>query len=109
MKIPEDGTYCDNTFEWCNDGIVPQIDQLQHMLEGELADYYKNFNEDGIFYCRDIHALPPESGAGSEAQGIKSMLQCDPRRRQSLGATSALMNAGKADSGRRSRRTCCAL
>ena len=35
----EDGTYCDNTFEWCNDGIVPQIDQLQHMLEGELADY----------------------------------------------------------------------
>lgn len=45
----EDGTYCDNTFEWCNDGIVPQIDQLQHMLEGELADYYKNFNETVFF------------------------------------------------------------
>lgn len=72
----EDGTYCDNTFEWCNDGIVPQIDQLQHMLEGELADYYKNFNEDGIFYCRDIHALPPNQVQVLEAQGIKSMLQC---------------------------------
>ena len=70
----EDGTYCDNTFEWCNDGIVPQIDQLQHMLEGELADYYKNFNEDGIFYCRDIHALPPSQVQVLEAQGIKSML-----------------------------------
>ena len=66
----EDGTYCDNTFEWCNDGIVPQIDQLQHMLEGELADYYKNFNEDGIFYCRDIHALPPNQVQVLEAQGI---------------------------------------
>ena len=38
--------------------------------------YYKNFNEDGIFYCRDIHALPPNQVQVLEAQGIKSMLQC---------------------------------
>ena len=82
----EDGTYCDNTFEWCNDGIVPQIDQLQHMLEGELADYYKNFNEDGSFLLPRHPCTAPESGAGSGgARHQVHAAVCDPRRRQAQG------------------------
>ena len=53
----EDGSYSKNTFEWCNRGIEPQKEMLQHVSYAYLGDYYANFNEDGIFYCRDIQGL----------------------------------------------------
>lgn len=38
--------------------------------------YLENFNEKGIFYCRDIAALEPKQRDMLESQGIKSVLQC---------------------------------
>ena len=56
----------------------PEIGNLQHVpyaddLEG---GYQSNFNESGVFYCRDIDALTPQQREILEPQGIKSMLQC---------------------------------
>lgn len=73
----EDGRYCCNTFEWCNDGVSSEIDNLRKVSYEELGgDYMSNFNEDGIFYCRDVTMLSPEQYAVVAPQGIKSMLQC---------------------------------
>ncbi len=74
----EDGLYTRNTFEWCGEGIEPQIDNLRMVsYEKELGGNYRdNMNDDGIFYCHDISELSPIQYEMLAKQGIKSMLQC---------------------------------
>lgn len=71
-----DGRVCRNTFEWCADGVAPQIDSLQNCVYEEMGNYPENFDENGIFCCRDIRELPPENYRDLAPQGIVSMLQC---------------------------------
>ncbi|MBQ2819518.1 MAG: diguanylate cyclase [Clostridia bacterium] len=72
----DDNTHCFNTFEWCNEGIEPQIDILQAIsYETDIPDYEKQFNENAVFYCPDIKELPQHLRDILEPQGIKSMLQ----------------------------------
>lgn len=73
----EDNSYCSNTYEWCNEGIRPEIDGLQHLsYETDIPDYQDNFNEQGIFYCPDVEVLTPKIYEMTQMQGIRSMLQC---------------------------------
>jgi len=73
----EDNTSCSNTFEWCNEGITPEIDFLQDVSYiTDIAGWPEVFDEQGIFYCTDITTLAPHFRAILEPQGIKSMLQC---------------------------------
>ena len=73
----EDNTTCSNTFEWCNEGIAPEISNLQNVSYIEdIAGWPEVFNERGVFYCSDISGLEPHFRAILEPQGIKSMLQC---------------------------------
>lgn len=72
----QDGSYGMNTFEWCNVGITAQKSALQCVSYEILGDYRANFNEDGIFYCKDIQGLPEAQRKLLESQGIKSILQC---------------------------------
>lgn len=73
----EDGTYCSNTFEWCNEGVQAGKEKLQQFhYEGQDGDYKKNFNSEGVFYCRDIRDLPASQYAVLEPQGVKAILQC---------------------------------
>lgn len=77
FESSEDGRCCSNTFEWCGEGVSPEIDKLQNIAYvDELGDYVKNFNEQGIFYCHDIQSLHPDVYAVLKPQGIRSMLQC---------------------------------
>ncbi len=76
----EDGSWCRNTFEWCNDGVHPEIDSLQHVTYEELGNnYHENFDENGIFYCRDIATLSKAQYDILAPQGIRSLLQCAVR------------------------------
>lgn len=73
----DDNRFCSNTYEWCNDGIEPQMDLLQNIsYEEEIPNYEENFNEEGIFYCPDINYLPRHLYDIVAPQGIKSMLHC---------------------------------
>ena len=72
----EDGKYCDNTYEWCNEGILPQKENLQHFPYTDVEGYRELFKNNSVFYCRDIHALTPVQTALFEDQGICSTLQC---------------------------------
>ena len=73
----EDNRFCYNTYEWCNQGIHPEIDNLQSIsYESDIPGYEQNFNEHGIFYCPDVTILPKQIYDILAPQGIKSMLQC---------------------------------
>lgn len=66
-----------NTFEWCNEGIPPEIDNLQNIKYADMDNSYQdNFDADGIFFCSDIATLPQSQYEILEPQGIKAMLQC---------------------------------
>lgn len=72
-----DGLCCSNTFEWCGEGITPQMEKLQNIsYVDDLGEYLKNFDENGMFYCHDIETLHPDVYAILQPQGIRSMLQC---------------------------------
>ncbi len=76
-----DNLFCNNTFEWCNNGISPEIQNLQNIsYDRDIPHYQDNFNEQGVFYCPDVAALSPEVYEILEPQGIKSMLQCAIRQ-----------------------------
>lgn len=73
----EDNLACNNTFEWCNEGVPPQIGNLRNIRYALPGNYASNFNEDGIFYCDDISRLSqPELYDILAPQNIHSMLQC---------------------------------
>lgn len=72
----EDDTACSNTFEWCNEGITPQKEYLQNLSYSELPGFQELFhNEDGVFYCHDIHTLPTPLFEILDQQDVISVLQ----------------------------------
>lgn len=72
-----DGQFMSNTFEWCNQGITPQIDNLQNMsYEKDVPGYKENFGENGIFLCMDVDSLPDVQREVLQSQDIKAILQC---------------------------------
>ncbi len=73
----DDNRFCSNTYEWCNEGIAPEIENLQNIsYERDIPNYEDNFNEQGIFYCPDIRVLPKAVYDIVAPQGIQSMLHC---------------------------------
>ena len=73
----DNNRFCSNTFEWCNDGIQPEIQNLQGIsYETDIAGYVDMYNEQGIFYCPDIDELPENIYDIVAPQGIKSLLHC---------------------------------
>jgi len=78
----DDNRFCSNTYEWCNEGILPEIMNLQGIsYEDDIAGYTDMYDEDGIFYCPDINTLPENIYNIVAPQGIKSLLHCAIRDR----------------------------
>lgn len=73
-----DGLYCSNTYEWCGEGVSPEIDTLQNLsYEKDMGgEYHSSLNDDGILYCHDINTLSPSMKYLLMRQGIKSVLHC---------------------------------
>ncbi len=66
---------CINTYEWCADGIAPQISKLQAVPMDAVQDWVQAHRRGEPVYVPDVFALP--SGglrAVLESQGIKSLL-----------------------------------
>lgn len=73
----DDNTACSNTFEWCNEGIQPEKENLQNLSYlTDLAGWPDVYKDNGVLYCADIHELEPRFRDIVEPQGIKSMLHC---------------------------------
>lgn len=72
----DDNLVCRNTFEWCNEGITSEINNLKNICYKDLGNYLLNFNSDGLFYCNDINNLGSDVKKILKPQGIRSILQC---------------------------------
>lgn len=72
----ESDMYTSNTFEWCNDGIVPEKGNLQNLPHDIIEVFRRQFKDGSIFYCRDIYSLPPEMVELLAPQGVRSILHC---------------------------------
>lgn len=76
FESSEDGKTASNTYEWCNMGIRPKRDNLQNIEYSAMGNYQDLYDENSLFYCRDISKLKPEQKALFESQNICSVLQC---------------------------------
>ena len=54
----EDGLSTCNTFEWCNEGVLPQIDHLQDIPYDLIPSWKKILFEKGCVFSEDISELP---------------------------------------------------
>ncbi|MEF9920079.1 MAG: diguanylate cyclase [Erysipelotrichaceae bacterium] len=65
-----------NIFEWCNDGVVSVIDQLQNVsIHSGEESIMNSFDENGLLYCNNVNDLSPYIRDLMKAQGIMSTLQ----------------------------------
>lgn len=64
-----------NTYEWCAEGIAPQIDELRILPLDAISDAVSLHCEGEVHYIPDVFSLPPgEMRDILEPQGIKSLL-----------------------------------
>ncbi|MEG2103625.1 MAG: diguanylate cyclase [Oscillospiraceae bacterium] len=70
----DDGRYSRNTFEWCAQGIPPEIENLQSVSYEELGTYKELYNSDGYFYLNDIDESDQSYKDILKPQGVKSLL-----------------------------------
>ncbi|MFI3324808.1 MAG: diguanylate cyclase [Clostridia bacterium] len=65
----------DNTYEWCRDGIEPQIDFLKDIEVDTFGELFDGANDEGVYYCNDLSIMKNNITHETLAmQGIKSLL-----------------------------------
>ncbi len=69
-----DGRTADNTYEWCNEGVTPEIDHLQGVPIEYMSDWFEAFEAGGYICASDIVTLSPTAYEQLSLQGIKSIL-----------------------------------
>jgi GAF domain-containing protein len=67
---------CSNTHEWCNEGISPQIDELQNVPYELIPDWVNAHMAGKAMIIPDVSALDPALPLRQilEAQEIKSLI-----------------------------------
>ncbi len=64
-----------NTYEWCKEGINPEIQNLQNLTKEVLHDFFVRSDEKGLFYSNDLRELVADGAFDlMNDQGIKSFL-----------------------------------
>lgn len=65
-----------NIYEWCRDGITPQISELQNIPMDAMPDWVSVHNTGNVIHIPDVLALDSESPGRKmlEAQNIKSLI-----------------------------------
>ena len=68
------GLNTSNTYEWCNQSISPQIDELQNIPYEIIPSWKKILTKDGSIFSENIKELPDDVYSILESQQIKSIL-----------------------------------
>lgn len=67
-----------NTYEWCEDGVAPEIENLQNVPVNFITQWLDAHKKGKAFYVEDVSLLPDEGELGLRAilepQGIKSLI-----------------------------------
>ena len=70
----KNGDATSNTYEWCKEGITPQIDLLQEIPYKKIPSWKKIFSREGLILSENINDLPNDLLKFLEPQDIKSIL-----------------------------------
>ena len=67
-----------NTYEWCADGITPEIDNLKDIPVDYIPQWLEEHRKGRAFWVEDVSKLPDDGEFGLKAilepQGIKSLI-----------------------------------
>jgi len=67
-----------NTYEWCAEGITPEIDNLKNVPLDFIPQWLEAHRKSEAFWVEDVSALPDDGELGLKAilepQGIKSLI-----------------------------------
>ena len=75
FELNEEKQHYSNTYEWCAEGIISEIDTLQNIPKDTYL-YMTSFGkETGTFVCNTMSEIDGEYKELLEAQGVKSFLQ----------------------------------
>ena len=77
FQVSADGRFISNTFEWCAEGIVPQIDRLQNVPFDDAMLFCRTIKRFAIVDYPSIDQLPAEADVDRAllaAQAIQSLL-----------------------------------
>lgn len=77
FQIEEEGTIMNNTHEWCNIGVTPEIDNLQNLPVSIFPWWMSRLMNRESIEVPDVSLLPPEASQEKEvlqSQNIKSVL-----------------------------------
>ena len=74
FEISPDGKTVDNTYEWCNEGINPEIDNLQGVPKEIMKTWFDAFEQNEYVCASDISKMEPEVYEALKQQDIKSIL-----------------------------------
>ncbi|MBN2651333.1 MAG: PAS domain-containing protein [Spirochaetales bacterium] len=71
-----DRRVCNNTYEWCGDGIIPQIEELQGVPFDLIPDWVEAHFAGEPINIADVMALPEDNGVRQvlEPQSVQSIL-----------------------------------
>lgn len=75
IEMSRDGKTASNTFEWCAEGIAPQMDLLQNIPINTVIPSYSRFCEEGVFVMRSLEDSPLAYRQFLEPLGINLMVQ----------------------------------
>jgi two-component sensor histidine kinase len=70
----DNGLACSNTFEVCNEGVEPQINNLAYVPYEAVPLWQETLNSVGYIFSQNIADLPDKVREILEPQGIKSIL-----------------------------------
>lgn len=80
FQFSGDGKNMSNTYEWCAEGVDPQINHLKNVPTDSFPWWMKQIKEKTNIYIPDVNNLPPEAKAEKkelQSQGTRSLL-CIP-------------------------------
>ncbi|MEI6753766.1 MAG: PAS domain S-box protein [Paludibacter sp.] len=77
-----------NIYEWCSEGVIPEINKLQNIPLKELPYFFGKHKKGEEFYVENVFALPNDGPNGIRAklepQGIKSLISLPMKSSEKL-------------------------
>lgn len=77
FQFRDNGTIMDNTHEWCDEGVAPEMQHLQNLPSVMFPWLMENLHADNVVHIGDVSKMPPESAAEKEEfkrAGTKAIL-----------------------------------
>ena len=77
FQFRDNGKIMDNTHEWCDEGVAPEIQHLQNLPSAMLPWLMENLHAGKVIHIADVSKMPSEAAAEKEEfkrQSIKAIL-----------------------------------